>query len=399
VSRVPWQIAVLLVATLSPVATSSTVGAVDATTTRTVGAVDAEPSCDDEPITDDWLDETFDEGLGALGGVGPAMMGADYQRAFPLDDGRVLWVFQDAYVELDGNTHLVHNAGAIQTGSCFHVLIGDERGTAPWVAADETIDFQRWYWPLDGYQADDDTFVLFVAEMEEPGGSYLTHSIPQSTWMVEIDLDTLGEPSAVGELEPAPDPTDALYGFEITEDDTHRYFYAQCHRQFGFGWLGHDECTSDVTIARQPLDAPDVPLEYWDGDRWQRNSRAATNIAPTTLPDGTPRHANPMQIERDGDRWIAVTKVDDWWSDAVVFDVAPSPEGPWTTTSVRTIASVGPTEADGVPHDETVASYFVSFVPSDDAGMTLAVSNNRWDGQRSDWYRPRFDTVPTRVWQ
>jgi len=388
-SRMPWQLALLLVATLSPVATTSTVGAADATTS----------GCDDEPITDEWLDERFDIGLGADDSTGPVLTGADYQRAFELDDGRVLWVFQDAYVEIDGTTRLLHNAGALQTGTCFDVLTGGDWGTEPWVAADETVDFQRWYWPLDGYQADDDTFVLFVAEMEEHGGSYLTHSIPRATQTVEIDLDTIGESTAVGDLEPAPDPTESLYGFEITEDDTHRYFYAQCHRQFGFGWLGHDGCTSEVTVARQPLDARDVPLEYWDGDRWQRNSRAAANIAPTTLPDGTPRHANPMQIERDGDRWIAVTKVDDWWSDRVVFDVAPSPEGPWTTTSVRTISAVGPTETDGVPHDETVASYFISFVPSDDSGFTLAVSNNRWDGKRSDWYRPRFDTVPMRLWQ
>ena len=153
-----------------------------------------------------------------------------------------------------------------------------------------------------------------------------------------------------------------------------------------------------MTVARQPLDQPSAPLEYWDGAGWTRNSRNAANIAPTTLPDGAPRGANPMQIERDGERWIAVTKVSDWWGDSVVFDVAPSPEGPWTTTAVAPVVPDGDLGYSTIEDGSSIASYFVSFVPSDDVGHTLAISNNRWDGQFSEWYRPRFQTVPDALW-
>ena len=347
--------------------------------------------CHARPVSDDLLDVAFDEGIGTDDTV---IVGADYQRAFTLDDGRVLWVFQDAFVEHDGATTLVHNAGAMQDGACFDVLVGDDGTPTSLVAADVTVDEQRWYWPLDGYQRDATTFVLFVAEMEERGDSYLSNATPVGTHTAEVDLTT----GDAGPLERAPDSTDALYGFEITEDDAYRYLYAQCHRQFGFGWLGHDECAEEVTVARQRLDRPSAPLDYWDGAGWTRNSRNAANIAPTTLPDGAPRGANPMQIERDGDRWIAVTKVGDWWGDSVVFDVAPSPEGPWTTTAVAPVTPDGDLGYSTIEDGASIASYFVSFVPSDDLGHTLAISNNRWDGQFSEWYRPRFQTVPDAIW-
>ena len=335
----------------------------------------------DQAVTADSLNAAFDAGVDSI-------VGADYQRAFELPDGRTLWVFQDAFVDDGaGSATLVHNAGLVQDGACYEALHGgSDAQPASWIAADTTARFQRWYWPLDGYLADDDTFVLFLAEMVEAGATYLDNATPVATWSVEIELDTL----AVGPLERSPNPDDRLYGFEVTTDDDYLYLYAQCHRQFGFGLAGHDECASDVYVARQPLDRPrSQPLEYWTGDGWSRNSRAAVNIAPTTGPNGEPRDVNPMQIERDGDRWIAATLVGDWWGEHIYYDVAPSPEGPWTTTAVEPLPMGGGPE---------VASYFVSFVPSDEPGHTLAVSNNRWDGEFSEYYRPEFTTVPAATW-
>jgi hypothetical protein len=336
--------------------------------------------CDDE-VTADSLNAAFDAGV-------DGMVGADYQRAFELDDGRVLWVFQDAFVDDgSGDPTLVHNAAVIQQGSCFDTLTsGPPDRPASWVAAADTQSFRHWYWPLDGYQRDADTFVLFLAEMREEGGRYLANATPVATWTVEIDLATM----TVGGLTGAPNPNEELYGFEVTTDGDYVYLYAQCHRQFGFSDVGHDGCAAEVYIARQPLDRTNQPLEYWTGDGWSRNSRLRANIAPTTGPDGEARTANPMQIERDGDRWIAVTKAGDWWGDTAYFDVAPSPEGPWTTTAVL------PVTTQGDPDD--VASYFISFVPSDDDGRTIAVSNNRWDGSLSDIYHPEFDTVDDAAW-
>ena len=327
------------------------------------------------------LNAAFNSGLDNI-------VGADYQRAFELADGRVLWVFQDAFIdEGAGDPTLVHNAGAIQDGMCFTSLAGGtETRPASWVAPEQTNRFRHWYWPLDGYQQDAQTFVLYLAEMEERGSAYLTNAIPIATVSVEIDLDTM----TASKLGQAPNSTADLYGFEVTTDDEYRYLYGQCHRQFGFDYLGHDECANSVLVARQPLEQPNVPLEYWDGSDWTRNSRAAANIAPAHAPDGKQRGANPMQIERDGDRWIAVTKAADWWGNSVYFDVAPRPEGPWTTTAVLPVANQG--------DSGEFSSYFVSFIPTSSEGRTIAISNNRWDGKFSDGYHPTFTTVRPYVW-
>ncbi|MEM9514269.1 MAG: hypothetical protein AAGA42_05370 [Actinomycetota bacterium] len=336
----------------------------------------------DQTITTEYLNASFDQGVDSI-------VGADYQRAFELPDGRVLWVFQDAFIDDGvGDPTLVHNAGLLQDGACFEALHGGSpESPRSWIGADDTTAFRRWYWPLDGYLADDNTFVLFLAEMDEVGTTYLDNATPIATWSVEIDLPSM----SVGSLERSPNPDERLFGFEVTTDDRYVYLYAQCHRQFGFGMLGHDQCAADVFIARQPRDQPrSHPLEYWSDDGWSRNSNAAINIAPTHGPDGAARTINPMQIERDGERWIAVTLVGDWWGDEIYYDVAPRPEGPWTTTAVEPLADNG---------DGDVASYFVSFVPSDDPGNTLAVSNNRWDGEFSAHYRPHFVAAPAELWE
>jgi len=357
-------------ALLAALVAGALVPIVDTVAESSAAAADCET-----PVTAESLNAAFD---GSIDGF----VGADYQRTYELPDGRVLWTFQDVYLEdASGRPTLVHNAALVQTGSCFEVLHGGtDADPEAWIGGDTTDPFDRWYWPLDGYVADEDTLVLYLAEMSEPGPGYLERTEPVATWSVEVDLATM----TVGPMERAPNPGDELYGFSVTTDDEYLYLYGQCHRQFGFSDFGHDPCGSDVFVARQPLAVPSsYPLEYWTGDGWSRNSRLAVNIAPETGPNGEPRHINPMQVERDGDQWIAVTKVDDWWGDAVYIDAAPRPEGPWTTVAVEPVAN----------DDQEAASYFASIVPTDDGGHTIALGYNRWDGQLSSVYRPHFVTV------
>ncbi len=97
----------------------------------------------------------FSEPIGAL-------QGADYQRALRLDDARVLWTFQDAFI----SGTLVHNVGVLQSGRCF-TLLND--GARSWLFADTTVHMHQWHWILDGGQASDGSVHLFVAQMNERG--------------------------------------------------------------------------------------------------------------------------------------------------------------------------------------------------------------------------------------
>ncbi|MEM9745562.1 MAG: hypothetical protein AAF945_02615 [Actinomycetota bacterium] len=343
---------------------------------------EATPVGCDGDVTADSLNGAFDAGLDRFDG-------GDYQRAFELDDGQVLWVFQDVYVATDAGRELVHSAAVLQDGTCFTTVTGGTTDEPEaWIAADETTPFVEWYWPLDGYQLDGDTFVLLVAEMEERGHRYLANATPVATWTVEVDLATM----QVGELQPAPNASTALYGFDVTTDDEYLYLYGHCHRQFGFSMIGHDPCADHVHLARQPLGQPNVPLDYWTGDGWSRNRDLAASVAHESVgPDGDDVLSMPMQVQRDGDRWISATKTDDWWGSTVQLATAPRPEGPWTVTAVLPVATQG--------DPEVVSAYFVSFVPAaDDDGIVLAMSNNRWDGAYSDAYHPVFESVSPQLW-
>ena len=312
--------------------------------------------------------------------------GADYQRALRLPDDRVLWVLQDVVLERPGgDDRLVHNVGLVQHGWCFSLLrSGSADDPAAWVAPELTEAYRHWFWPLGAMVTDDGTIALFVAELRERGSTYLSHAEPVGTWVALIDSVEL----TPIELRPAPDPGPRLYGWSVASDDEYTYLYGHCYRQFGFGLLGHDPCTAEVTVARTPRGDLGGPLEYWDASGWVTDPAAAANIAPQTAPDGVPREVNPMQIARVDGRWIAVTKEGDWWGDTIYLDSAPSPAGPWTTAAMVKPEPLGP------DHN----TYFASIVSAVGGEVVIGLSNNEWDGHSSESYRPTFSSVPLAHW-
>ena len=66
--------------------------------------------------------------------------------------GRVLWLFQDAFMRAHrGSLRLVHNVGLVQRGLCFRALrSGTATNPTPWIGAAATIPEHRWFWPLAG---------------------------------------------------------------------------------------------------------------------------------------------------------------------------------------------------------------------------------------------------------
>lgn len=319
--------------------------------------------------------------------LGDPLVGADYQRAFPLPDGRVLWLFQDAFLATSGGPRLVHNVGLLQSRRCFQLLrTGTPDAPAPYLLSDLTARFQRWFWPLGGTIGANGDLQVFVAEMREHGSGYLDHTEPVATWLVSIDSHDL----TVIEARPAPDASSALYGWSVVSHGDHTYLYGHCYRQFGwdlfaFGdppFRGHDRaCGPNVTLARTPRGQLGAPPEYWDGSAWNTDPGAAVAVIPQ---DG--RWLNPSQVALFDGRFVAVTKVGDWWGDTIYLDVAPTPAGPWRTYGVVTIR----------PECERCNTYFASIVPygSDATSYVIGVSTNTWDGDDLEHYTPTFFRVP-----
>jgi hypothetical protein len=320
--------------------------------------------------------------------IGP-MVGADYQRSFPLPDGRVLWLFQDAFLRTSsGSIRLAHNAGLVQRGRCFRVLHAGSAGNpTSWIGARKTTPERRWFWPLGGTVARDGSFRLFVAEMVELGPNYLSRTAPVATWMATISLPDL----RVTRLRPAPDSSWELFGWSVVDGNRYTYLFSHCHRQFGWSAFGFAECASDVKVARVRRGRLNSTPTYWNGREWTTRRQRAVNIAPTTAPSGKSRKVNPMQVAFDGRCWVAVTKEGDWWGDTIYLDTARTPTGPWRTT-----ASI-PVSPFGDPNEYN--TYFASFIKSNRRTRIIGLSNNRWDGVLSAAYRPTFHTIANSGWR
>ncbi len=322
------------------------------------------------------LDRLF---VSELGGV----VGADYQRTTPLPGGRVLWTFQDAEVRRpDGSTVLVHNIGMVQDGTCFSVLLG---GTAtdpqPWLFAESTTPFVRWYWPLGAEVGVDGLLYVFAAEMYERGPGYLVRTEPTSTAVAVVDTQTW---TVLRSATPA-NPSDALYGWSIESDDTWTYLFAQCHRQFGYDlyiyYAAHDlSCANRVTVGRVPKGQLLAAPTYWTGRGWSADPLRAAPIIETA-----DRMVNASQFVLVNNSWMAITKVGDWWGDRIVIERAGRAVGPYTV-----VADIPARPKCAIDCN----TYFASWVPSPVPGQLMyALSNNRWDGIATEVYRPTFAAV------
>ena len=325
------------------------------------------------------LDALFDTEPGGV-------IGADYQRATVLTDGRVLWTFQDAQVRLaSGAITTVHNIGVVQTGACFSILMsGSAAAPESWLFAGNTTRYSHWYWPLDSGIGTDGRVHVFLAEMFERGESYLSHVEPTATVVATIDVDTL----EVASLAPAANSSRDLYGWSIAADRDWTYLYAHCHRQFGYdpfigGSFGHDlDCSADITVGRVPVGELFATPTYWTGAGWSAQAARATPVLDTT-----DRFANPADVTYRNNRWLAVTKVDDWWGRTILVESAPRPTGPFETIATLPAVSKCPNECN---------TYYASWIAGEDGPtMTIGLSNNRWDGVVSEVYRPSFLIIPT----
>jgi hypothetical protein len=333
------------------------------------------------------IPDTGPSSLTAFFASGDPIIGADYQRAYPLPDGRTLWMFQDVLLRSRAGSTFAHNAGLIQTGNCFSVLqSGNFASPGNYVLHAATNTMRHWFWALGGDMGADGKFHLIVAEMLERGPAYLSWTEPIATWNVSIDLADM----SVSAFAPARDNSNALYGFSVTSDASYTYLYSHCYRQFGWDpldWVDpplytHDfDCTPNVNVARAPRGRFDVALEYWNGSAWVPDRLAAVPVIPREN-----RKVNPSQVVFDGRQFVAVTKEGDWWGNTIYLDVAPSAQGPWRTYS--TIP---------VPSECSICNtYFASIVPwrAADGSLILGLSRNTFEGILTGQYSPRFFTAP-----
>lgn len=315
------------------------------------------------------------------------IIGADYPRTVEVGNGTVLWTFQDARIRTpDGGTRYVHNIGMLQNAQCFNVLVGGSRShPEAWLFPHHTSPEFRWFWPLDAEVGLDGDVYIFAVEMHERGESYLDVAEPGGTFVARFNPDNwniewYGQPA---------DASSDLYGWSIETSGEWTYLFAQCHRQFGYdperGAAAHDtSCADRVTLARVPAGRLFDTPEYWTRHNW---SRSKTNAEP--IIERSRRIANPTQIILKNGRWLAITKIDDWFGSDIVIESAIHPTGPYTEIERRTGALKCTPDCN---------SYFSSWIDGQNLGdpnapLIVSLSHNRWDGLPSEVYRPTYDIV------
>ena len=321
------------------------------------------------------------------------LLGADYPRSIPLADGRVLWLFQDAFVGPPATSALTaagfaHNVALVQSGLCFTVKWGGGDAAAPqsYLGGAQETDLIHWFWPMDGEVGADGNVHVFVAEFWNPEGTGAAPGArPTAVWRAVIRPSDL----AVLSFTPAPDAGALpLYGFTVVSDDEWSYLYGNCYRQFttpGFlGWFD-TACNTDVTVARVPHGHFEQVPSYWNGSTWGPNRAGATVVHH----DG--ELANPLQVERwTKTRYVAVALLDDWFGRSVQLYEAHSPTGPFERYGSAPLAT---------QCGDTCTVYFATFTPwrAVTGEFQLSISNFTWDKniafQQPRLYRPTVVSV------
>ena len=98
----------------------------------------------------------------------------------------------------------------------------------------------------------------------------------------------------------------------------------------------------------------------------------------------------PSQFLHKNGRWLAITKIDDWFGTDIVIESAVHPAGPYVEIERRRA---------GAKCDHTeCTTYFSSWIDGQNLGgphdvLITSLSHNRWNGEPSWVYRPTYEVV------
>ena len=308
------------------------------------------------------------------------LVGFDTPHVIALPDGRNVWTVQDAFISADPSvrssslrppTGFAHNALVVQDGNCFTTLHGPITpgeqcavSDASYVAQEMTATCSHWFWPLGGGLDQVGRLTIFYVEMaNENGGGATVGAHPVSVWVARFDSATFDLIS----FSPAPaSAADVVYGSAVESDSSFSYLFGWSYDQFDLPDPSSPP-PSKMFVARVPVGRFDLQPAYWNGSGWVASRAAAAAI--DTEPAGA---TNPMQPRLIDGMWVSVVKPDDWKGSTVRVDVAPAPEGPWTTFETVTV----PTRTD----DGRTNTYAATLMPwrSASGNLVVSISNNAW---------------------
>ena len=311
---------------------------------------------------------------------------ADQGSSIRLPDGRSLWVFDDTVQgRLVGkqvhNWRMAHNSIVIADRGCLSVHTGRNSTS---LLPDSGKDY---YWPTS-VTMDGNRLFVFTQRVRTVGKNAMDFQV-LGTRLAELSYAPGKTPrflrwhSTPGpQVSPLQGPQ---WGAAATASDGYTYVYAtqQSTEYLVFG--------KALYVARAPkgkltsLSA----WTYWDGASWNASRSSAVQIKAAN--GGV---SNSLSMQKVGDRWVGVTKKDDYLGDKIVVLTAASPTGPFTETVVATTR----TQADLAKGDMTYTALGHPELSLKSGKLLITVCRNnteltKWTSNISRG-RPYFLEVP-----
>jgi len=326
------------------------------------------------------LDKFFADRLGPL-------LGWDYQHVYAMGDNRYLWLFQDAFIDYSGTVsnlgkaRFVHNAAMMQDGLCFTLMYrGSTTSPEPFEPGDGTASVsKKWFWPMGGEMGMGQLWVYWVEMVKDPVDPAPPDGLgwhPNRVWVAAYDQWTLTRTAWMPAQDPSVTP---MYGYAVASDNVYSYLFGNTFeqnmtREGGF-WKGPHSATK-MWLARVPRGQLYARPEYRTADAWSPNRNDAVPISSRFFAE------NPMQPRFLDGQWVASTKVDGYWGEDLVIDVANDPWGPWSPVDYFRLQPRG--------NDPIKNSYHAQVLPYRDklGSLLVVVSNNARNMARDAYPRP-----------
>ncbi len=296
-----------------------------------------------------------------------------------------LWLFQDTFVDHSGTvTHLgkssfAHNVAMVQDGACFTLY---HRGTTGRPSAFEQGDgdapTKKWFWPMGGELANGRLWVFWVEMRKDPYNPDPPDGLgwhPARTWLASYDPVTLQRLSFRTAPNASPSP---VYGYAVATQGDWTYLFGNTFEQNMLregGYANGPHSATAVYLARVPAGQLGAAPEYRTVDGWSGDPAQAVAIVSRFWAE------NPMQPRFLGGQWVSVAKVDGYWGEELVVDVAADPWGPWTTVDRRGLSPRG--------GDPLMNTYHAHLLPWLDGGsLVVSISQNARHMTRDAYPQP-----------
>lgn len=314
---------------------------------------------------------------------GSEFQGADVGADVSLQDGRRLWVFGDTLraPDFDGQ-RFVRNSMLVFQERCADVVLPADHGALIPDRADGVG-----YWPMSIARVERTGYDLVGIAAQRVRGS----NAPDG----ELAFENLGPAIALfivarGQTPQLLEVTDIgadrggtkrpTWGAASAVKDGWVYLYGTANPQkkgvFGYSLQVARVRPDDILTASK--------WRYWDGSTWQRSAAKTAILIPAE--GGV---SQTLSVFKQGDRWYAVSKQDEFLGSHLVIWSAPSPTGPFTA---------GPSVAE-IPSDASSGTLRYMPLAHPDllpkkGSVVVSYSQNNTDlgkvGSNPFLYRPRF---------